>query len=138
MLTYFPTPYPGEWWYSVLCRYHVRSGNTKQQTTVQELFPGRTRAAIGSVLPNNTMKQIISQLSPGILKSCRVFGPIPKCALLSGCWSAWIPSNKEKVGFCSKRTEANLFFILFLQGRRRGLTAKERLLSFSVKLQGVC
>lgn len=67
MLTYFPTPYPGEWWYSVLCRYHVRSGNTKQQTTVQELFPGRTRAAIGSVLPNNTMKQIISQLSPGIL-----------------------------------------------------------------------
>lgn len=33
MLTYFPTPYPGEWWYSVLCRYHVRSGHAKHQTT---------------------------------------------------------------------------------------------------------
>ena len=25
MLTYFPNPYPDEWWYSVLSRYHVRS-----------------------------------------------------------------------------------------------------------------
>lgn len=67
MLTYFPTPYPGEWWYSVLCRYHVRSGNTKQQTTIRELFPGRVTAAIGSVFPNSTIRQVISQLPPGIL-----------------------------------------------------------------------
>lgn len=67
MLTYFPTPYPGEWWYSVLCRYHVRSGNAKQQTTVRELFPGRMTAAIGSVFPNSTIRQVISQLPSGIL-----------------------------------------------------------------------
>lgn len=68
MLTYFPTPYPGEWWYSVLCRYHVRSGNPKNQTTIRELFSGKTNAAIGSVLPNSTIVQIASQLPPDTLK----------------------------------------------------------------------
>lgn len=61
MLTYFPTPYPNEWWYSVLCRYHVRSGNAKQQTTVQELFR-QPRAALASVFPNSTIYQLCSQL----------------------------------------------------------------------------
>ena len=62
MLTYFPMPYPGEWWYSVLCRYHVRSGNIKQQTTIRELFPGRITAAISSIFPNSTIRQVIEQL----------------------------------------------------------------------------
>lgn len=61
MLTYFPAPYPGEWWYSVLCRYHVRSGNTTQQTTVKELF-GKDRVPLGSVFPNGSIRQICSQL----------------------------------------------------------------------------
>lgn len=61
MLTYFPTPYPGEWWYSVLCRYHVRSGNSKQQTTVKELF-GKNRVSLGSVFPNGTIRQLCCQL----------------------------------------------------------------------------
>lgn len=38
MLHYFPTPYPDELWYSVLCRYHVRSGNRESATTFRELF----------------------------------------------------------------------------------------------------
>ena len=62
MLTYFPMPYPAEWWYSVLCRYHVRSGNIKQQTTIRELFPGRITAAISSIFPNSTIRQVIEQL----------------------------------------------------------------------------
>ena len=62
MLTCFPTPYPGEWWYSVLCRYHTRSGNTKQQTTIRELFHGSISAAIGAVYPNNTICRIAAQL----------------------------------------------------------------------------
>lgn len=37
MLTYFPTPYPNEWWYSVLCRYHVRSGRQSLLATKNEL-----------------------------------------------------------------------------------------------------
>ena len=62
MLAYFPTPYPGEWWYSVLCRYHVRSGNQQSQTTTKELFPGRVLAPIGALLPNSTIREIVDQL----------------------------------------------------------------------------
>lgn len=62
MLMFFPTPYPGEWWYSVLCRYHLRSGNAKFQTTVRELFQGSPRAMIGAFFPNNTVYQLCSQL----------------------------------------------------------------------------
>ena len=63
MLAYFPTPYPGEWWYSVLCRYHVRSGNWQSQTTTKELFQGRVAAPIGALLPNSSIKQVADQLS---------------------------------------------------------------------------
>lgn len=34
----FPSPYPGESFYSVLCRYHVRSGNLNSWHTRMELF----------------------------------------------------------------------------------------------------
>lgn len=27
MISFFPSPYPDELWYSVICRYHVHSGN---------------------------------------------------------------------------------------------------------------
>ena len=36
--TLFPTPYPGESLYSILCRYHVRSGNSTDRHTVLQLF----------------------------------------------------------------------------------------------------
>lgn len=38
VIPFFPTPYPDELWYSVLCRYHVRSGNPKYAATTKELF----------------------------------------------------------------------------------------------------
>lgn len=62
MLTYFPAPYPNEWWYSTLCRYHIRSGNSKHQATIKELFGGNPRAAMGTLFPNNTVHQVVSQL----------------------------------------------------------------------------
>lgn len=62
MLTHFPTPYPQEWWYSALCRYHVRTGNHNHQTTVKELFEGKQKAALGTLFPNSTVHQITSQL----------------------------------------------------------------------------
>lgn len=37
-LTLFPEPYPGESFYSVLCRYHVRSGNINGWRTISQLF----------------------------------------------------------------------------------------------------
>lgn len=62
MLTYFPVPYPGEWWYSVLCRYHVRSGYSKNQTTVGELFGGKVLAQMGTLFPNSTILRVYNQL----------------------------------------------------------------------------
>ena len=34
----FPTPYPGESLYSILCRYHVRSCNKSDSQTITQLF----------------------------------------------------------------------------------------------------
>ena len=67
MLQYFPTPYPDELWYSVLCRYHVRSGNLSYLTTIKELFPGKTDAVIGSFFPNSILYDVIKQLPEGFL-----------------------------------------------------------------------
>ena len=38
----FPTPYPGESLYSILCRYHVRSCNKNDIYTIAQLFGFRT------------------------------------------------------------------------------------------------
>lgn len=38
MLSFFPTPYPDELLYSILARYHIRSGNTGPKLTLGELF----------------------------------------------------------------------------------------------------
>ena len=35
---FFPTPYPDECYYSVLCRYHVRSGSVSYSRTTKALF----------------------------------------------------------------------------------------------------
>ena len=37
-LPFFPTPYPGESLYSILCRYHVRCGNISPHRTIRQLF----------------------------------------------------------------------------------------------------
>jgi hypothetical protein len=38
MLSFFPTPYPDEVLYSVLARYHIRSGNQSPKVTLRDLF----------------------------------------------------------------------------------------------------
>lgn len=48
----FPTPYPDELLYSVLCRYHLRSGNPGMATTTRELW-GRKGVMKSPHLPNN-------------------------------------------------------------------------------------
>ncbi len=37
-LPFFPTPYPDECFYSILCRYHVRSGAPTSASTIRRLF----------------------------------------------------------------------------------------------------
>lgn len=67
MLPYFPTPYPDELWYSVLCRYHVRTGNPTSAATFRELLEGRDSGALASLLPNAMIAEIAGRLPEGIL-----------------------------------------------------------------------
>lgn len=64
MIIQFPTPYPDEILYSIVARYHIRSGNVFWKHTLEDLFGKRTISAsvmlpsgIGSLvqhLPKNT------------------------------------------------------------------------------------
>lgn len=67
MLQYFPTPYPDETWYSVLCRYHVRTGNPTPTATMMELFYGKDQANISSLCISNTIYDVLSKLPEGVL-----------------------------------------------------------------------
>ena len=64
MLNFFPTP--DEIWYSILCRYHVKSGNEKAATTIGELFNSKTHASMGNFFPNNSIYDIVKQLPEDI------------------------------------------------------------------------
>lgn len=60
MLKFFPTPYPDEWWYSVLCRYHVRSGNQSSALTLRKLYKYNPPIQ-SSLIPNNSCYILINQ-----------------------------------------------------------------------------
>lgn len=61
MLGYFPVPYPDELLYSVVARYHVRSGNKSFRQTHEELFDTAELQPDKIILPNN-LDFLISQL----------------------------------------------------------------------------
>lgn len=67
MLQYFPTPYPDELWYSVLGRYHVRSGNPNSATTLRELFGEESVGGMGNFLPNCGIRRVAEKLPEGVL-----------------------------------------------------------------------
>ena len=71
MLTYFPTPYPGEWWYSVLCRYHVRSGRQQAATTLHELY-GEHPLTHGRLFPGGDCYAVIKQLPECVISLKKV------------------------------------------------------------------
>ena len=64
MLGYFPTPYPDELLYSVVARYHIRSGNKSFRQTHEELFETTDLQPDKIVLPNN-LNFLIGQLPKG-------------------------------------------------------------------------
>lgn len=66
MLTYFPTPYPNELWYSVLCRYYVRSGCVKQLTIADELYQGHF-VGHGRLFPGTSCATVLGALPDGLL-----------------------------------------------------------------------
>lgn len=58
MISYFPTPYPDELWYSVMCRYHLRSGSV-----LPYIDTGNQADVISMVIPGNDIAGILGQLS---------------------------------------------------------------------------
>lgn len=69
MLSCFPTPYPEEWWYSVLCRYYVRSGVKQHLPVKRMLFNGNEGAHMGTVFPNKTLVEIVNQLPKDVFNA---------------------------------------------------------------------
>ena len=64
MLGSFPTPYPDELLYSVVARYHIRSGNKSFRQTHEELFETVELQPDKIALPNN-LNFLINQLPQG-------------------------------------------------------------------------
>ena len=72
MLSFFPSPYPDELWYSVLARYHTHSGALSWQATMAALFGDARDTDVGSFFPNGSIHKILEQLPPGFLSAQEV------------------------------------------------------------------
>ena len=89
MISFFPKPYPDEILYSLLARYHIRSGNTSPKITLQELFNCRTTVATVD-LPSN-LTSLIQKIS--FISNFQVEDLIYKHMLMvelnrNSCWTA--------------------------------------------------
>lgn len=62
MTSFFPTAYPDELLYSILARYHVRSGNISPKATLRELF-GSTTVTATVDLPSH-LNALVQNLPP--------------------------------------------------------------------------
>ena len=61
MLQYFPTPYPDELWYSVMCRYYIRNGSENLLT-----MKSRSQFPIQLFFPDSSIMEIVNQLPEGL------------------------------------------------------------------------
>ena len=66
MLTWFPSPYPDELFYSVLCRYYLGSGIKEHYLVKKQLFGTKAGAKMATLYPNATIHAILSQLPEGV------------------------------------------------------------------------
>jgi len=69
MLTWFPTPYPDESFYSVLCRYYVSAGTRSHKGVCDQLFDGRSNINISSIYPFPSIHIILSKLPKKIFNA---------------------------------------------------------------------
>lgn len=66
MLTWFPSPYPDELFYSVLCRYYLGSGIKEHNIVKRMIFGDRVGIKMATLYPNATIHAILSQLPAGV------------------------------------------------------------------------
>ena len=67
MIPFFPTPYPDEFWYGTITRFHLHCGFAFWSDSLKLLFPEHTYPRVGSLLPNETMRQLVLRLPEGVL-----------------------------------------------------------------------
>ncbi|MCY7368821.1 MAG: TnsD family transposase [Chamaesiphon sp.] len=67
MLGFYPTPYPDELLYSLIARYHIRSGSTSPKITLSELFGSTTTIATIDLPANlNNLTKRLQHLTPNL------------------------------------------------------------------------
>jgi len=67
VLNWFPTPYPGELWYSVLCRFYISTGIREASIVKKLLFRKRGNIKMATLFPNASVHLVTSRLPPNTL-----------------------------------------------------------------------
>lgn len=67
MISFFPSPYPDELWYSVICRYYVHSGNSCAKHTMRQLYGDNFSAP--SLMLCGAINTLLAQLPQGFLSA---------------------------------------------------------------------
>ena len=101
MMTFFPVPYDDEVLYSILARYHVRSGNTSYKATMQDIF-GSTSVTAVMELPSNIRNLVLNlpHFSPFTEEY------LIKYHTLFPFYSAFLPSRRAEQVYESMKGEA--------------------------------
>lgn len=71
-MAFFPTPYPGEWWYSVLSRWYARSHYLAQTDALHELY-GCMEVKHGLLVPGPSCIAVAKKLPPQLLDVENIF-----------------------------------------------------------------
>ena len=66
MLTWFPSPYPDELFYSVLCRYYLSSGIKEHYLVKKQLFGTKAGVKMATLYPNAADHAVLSRLPEGV------------------------------------------------------------------------
>jgi len=98
MMTFFPVPYEDEVLYSVLARYHVRSGNTSYKATMKDLF-GSTSVTAVMDLPSN-IQNLVNNMP---LNSRYTEEYLIKSHTLFPFYSAFLPPKRAEQVFESMK-----------------------------------
>lgn len=66
MLTWFPTPYSDETFYSVLCRFYISTGIKEHALVKRQLFGNREGIKMATLYPNAAVHAVLSELPKGL------------------------------------------------------------------------
>lgn len=89
MMTFFPVPYVDELLYSILARYHIRSGNISYKATIKDAFGSKTATAVVD-LPCNIQNLINNMPSGSVFTADEI---IEKYTLFS-FYTAFLPPER--------------------------------------------